>query len=86
MKKMSNKEKNNNENYRVFLETPITDKDNDNFGAITYSEQIYFAIKKGAKFIAIDGEYGTGKSSIINLFENKIFNNKKNKRKIKYPN
>lgn len=80
MKKMSNKEKNNNENYRVFLETPITDKDNDNFGAITYSEQIYFAIKKGAKFIAIDGEYGTGKSSIINLFENKIFNNKKNKR------
>ena len=80
MKRISIKDKKNNENCRVFLETPITDKDNDNFGAITYSEQIYFAIKKGAKFIAIDGEYGTGKSSIINLFENKVCNNKKNKR------
>lgn len=75
MKRISIKDKKNNENCRVFLETPITDKDNDNFGAITYSEQIYFAIKKGAKFIAIDGEYGTGKSSIINLFENKVCNN-----------
>lgn len=65
----------------IFLETPIINKKDDNFGAITYSEQLYYAIKKGAKFIAVDGEYGTGKSSIINLFETKICFNKKEKRK-----
>lgn len=69
------------ENNRIFLETPISNKNDDNFGAITYSEQLYYAVKKGAKFIAIDGEYGTGKSSIINLFETKICCNKKEKDK-----
>ena len=68
-------------NDRIFLETPIIDKNDDNFGAITYSEQLYYAIKKGAKFIAVDGEYGTGKSSIINLFKTKICCNKREKRK-----
>lgn len=33
-------------NDRIFLETPIIDKNDDNFGAITYSEQLYYAIKK----------------------------------------
>ena len=56
---------------RIFLETPIIDKNDDNFGALTYSEQLYYAIKKGAKFIAVDGEYGTGKSSVINLLKKK---------------
>lgn len=64
------------EKNRLFLETPIIDEIDDNFGAITYSEQLYYAIKKGAKFIAVDGEYGTGKSSIINLFKTKMCDNK----------
>ena len=80
MKKRKSKAEKNNENCRVFLETPITDKADDNFGAVTYSEQIYLAIKKGAKFMAIDGEYGTGKSSVINLLEAKVCNNKKSKK------
>ena len=62
---------------RIFLETPIIDKNDDNFGALTYSEQLYYAIKKGAKFIAVDGEYGTGKSSVINLLKTKVCHNKK---------
>lgn len=69
------------ENNRIFLETPIANKESDSFGAMVYAEQLYYAVKKGAKFIAIDGEYGTGKSSIINLFKNKTCCNKKEKKK-----
>lgn len=73
-----NKEKFNDD--RIFIEMPIKGIKDDDFAAYLYSEQILYAMKKGAKFIAIDGEYGTGKSSIINILSSDIANSKKNKK------
>lgn len=57
--------------YDMYIEKPIEKKDNDLFGIDSYSDIIKDAIKKEAKFIAIDGEFGSGKSSIINILKEK---------------
>ncbi len=79
MIKKHNKDK-SSENNNIFLETPIDKIEDDKFGCVSYSKQIVSAFEKGAKFIAIDGEYGVGKSSILNLTKKLIED--KNKYKI----
>lgn len=59
-------------NNYVFLESPINNKDEDIFNVSAYVEQLYAAFSSGAKFVAVDGEFGSGKSSIVNLFQNRI--------------
>ncbi len=78
MIKKHNKDK-SSENNNIFLETPIDKIEDDKFGCVCYSKQIVSAFEKGAKFIAIDGEYGVGKSSILNLTKKLIEDKNKNK-------
>lgn len=56
-------------NNRTFLEKPIDNEKDDLFNIISYVNDLEKAIDDGAKFIAIDGEYGSGKSSLVNLLE-----------------
>lgn len=53
--------------YATLLEKPIDSKKEDKFGIEPYVKQLNYAIKKGANFIAINGEHGSGKSSIVNV-------------------
>lgn len=55
--------------YDMYIEKPIEKNSEDLFGIDSYSDIIKDAINKEAKFIAIDGEFGSGKSSIINLLK-----------------
>lgn len=57
---------------KVLLEMPIQSKSYDSFNVQAYVSRLKSAIEQGAKFVAIDGEYGTGKSSIVNLLENEL--------------
>lgn len=61
----------NKKKYDMYIEKPIEKKENDLFGIDSYAATIKDAINKEAKFIAIDGEFGSGKSSIINLLKEK---------------
>lgn len=54
----------------TFLEKPIVNKSEDLFNISSYVEDLENAIADGAKFIAIDGEYGSGKSSLVNILKN----------------
>lgn len=54
--------------YDNLIETPIESIDNDIFDIKSYVEELEDAIVKKAKFIAIDGTHGSGKSSIANAF------------------
>lgn len=54
----------------TFLEKPIVNKSEDLFNISSYVEDLENAIDDGAKFIAIDGEYGSGKSSLVNILKN----------------
>ena len=58
-------------NNKTFLEKPITNEKDDLFNVASYVEELEKAIDDGAKFIAIDGEYGSGKSSLVNMLEQK---------------
>lgn len=62
----------------IFLEKPIDSSDKDLFDVSVHVEKLQSAIQKGAKFIAIDGEHGSGKSSIVNLLENSEKGKRKN--------
>lgn len=65
----------NKKKYDMYIEKPIEKKENDLFGIDSYADTIKDAINKEAKFIAIDGEFGSGKSSIINLLKEKYKKN-----------
>ncbi len=58
----------------VILERPIEKKEEDKFDVYPYVEQLKEACDKGAVFIAVDGKFGSGKSSIVKLFENDVKN------------
>lgn len=64
-------------NKNIFLEKPIETESQDLFEIISYVELLQESINGGAKFIAIDGEHGSGKSSVINILENKENNKRK---------
>lgn len=55
----------------LLLEQPIQKNKDDLFGVSSYVNSIIRAQKDGARFIAIDGDFGSGKSSIINLLKSK---------------
>ena len=61
----------------IFLEKPISNANEDVFGISPYAEQLYTAIENEAKFIAIDGQHGSGKSSLINMVNDIIKKPKK---------
>lgn len=56
-------------NEKTFIERPIDNEKEDLFNIASYVNELEKAINDGAKFIAIDGEYGSGKSSLVNMLE-----------------
>lgn len=56
----------------VILERPLKDIKDDKFNITPYVEQLKKACKADAIFIAVDGKYGSGKSSIVQLFKNDV--------------
>ncbi len=73
--KMKNKSDNSTKitnSSKVYLEKPIEDNSSDVFDLSSYVNQLKFAIKNGATFIAIDGEHGSGKSSVVNLLKKEL--------------
>lgn len=77
------KEKNKNENdsidnietevndSTIFVNNPINDENQDVLGIKTYANRINQAIDDGANIIGVIGDYGTGKSSLIELIKKK---------------
>lgn len=70
--KMESEEVNDSIQSSVILERPIKDIKEDKFNVLPYVKQLEEASDKGAVFIAVDGKYGSGKSSVVKLFENKV--------------
>lgn len=60
---------NNNESV-VFVNKPINSEQEDVIGIMSYVKRIKKAIEKGSNVIGIIGNYGIGKSSVINLLKN----------------
>ena len=58
----------------VFTNIPIKDKDKDLLGINNEANRIENAIDGGANIIGIIGDYGTGKSSLIEILKNKFLN------------
>lgn len=54
---------------KLFLEKPITSAAEDCLEVSAYADLLNEAIENGANFIAVDGGYGSGKSSIVNLLK-----------------
>ena len=69
-RKQNNKIEGNN-NSVVYINKPINEINNDVLGINTHLNRIDKAIDKGANVIGIIGDYGTGKSSLIELLKNK---------------
>lgn len=67
---MSNNEK------MIYLNTPITTKENDIIGLSVCADKLSDAIDEGAQMIAITSPFGSGKTSIIDLLQEKRANNK----------
>ena len=72
-RKQNNKIEENKEdnNSVVYINKPINEINNDVLGINTHLNRIEKAIDKGANVIGIIGDYGTGKSSLIELLKNK---------------
>ena len=76
---MSNKENNNVENNNkkynpiVFTNIPIKENKNDLLGINIDADRIEQAINEGANIIGIIGDYGTGKSSLIEFLKNRFY-------------
>lgn len=68
---MSNNEK------MIYLNTPITTKENDIIGLDVCADKLSDAIDEGAQMIAITSPFGSGKTSVIDLLQEKRQNNKK---------
>ena len=60
------------ENDNFLLESPITCDEEDLYGSYIYANQLYDVLKQDSKFIAIDGKYGSGKSSVLKLLKSKL--------------
>lgn len=68
---MSNNEK------MIYLNTPITTKENDIIGLSVCADKLSDAIDEGAQMIAITSPFGSGKTSVIDLLQEKRGDNKK---------
>ena len=58
-------------NSTIFVNNPINDDKQDVLGIKTYVNRINQAIDDGANIIGVIGDYGTGKSSLIELIKRK---------------
>lgn len=67
---MSNNEK------MIYLNTPITTKENDIIGLSVCADKLSDAIDEGAQMIAITSPFGSGKTSIIDLLQENRADNK----------
>ena len=65
------KEQNEKENTIIFINKPIKDETEDVLGINSYAKRINKAIDEGANIIGVIGDYGTGKSSLIELIKKK---------------
>ena len=63
----------------IFLNTPISDKCQDVIGVGKYVEKLNSAIDAGAQMIAVTSPFGSGKSSISELLEQKRVDKKREK-------
>lgn len=58
-------------NSTIFVNSPISDEEQDILGIKTFVDRINQAINDGANIIGVVGDYGTGKSSLIELIKKK---------------
>ena len=56
----------------VFINRPIQNEDEDWIGISTYVEKLDAAVEEKAKIVAVTSDFGTGKSSLISLYKNKV--------------
>ena len=61
----------------IYLNTPITTKENDIIGLSVCADKLSDAIDAGAQMIAITSPFGAGKTSVIDLLEEKRASHKK---------
>lgn len=59
------------EDVTIFINKPINDESEDIIGINSYAKRISKAIDEGANIIGVIGDYGTGKSSLIELIKKK---------------
>ena len=96
-RKIVNNDKNISEKQEepvVYINKPISNFEDDVLGVKTYVDRIDKAIKDEANVIGVIGDYGTGKSSLIELLKNKypdsininMWNNTYNKENNENPN
>lgn len=57
------------EDVAIFINKPINDESEDIIGINSYAKRINKAIDEGANIIGVIGDYGTGKSSLIELIK-----------------
>lgn len=62
--------------YDMYIERPIDKEKKDLFGINSYADVIKDAINNGSRFIAIDGDFGSGKSSVLNMVKEKYKKNR----------
>lgn len=62
---------------KIFLNRPIQNEEEDWIGISTYVDVLDGAVEAGAKIIAVTSDFGTGKSSLISLYQKKYRNKKK---------
>lgn len=60
----------------IYLNTPITTKENDIIGLSVCADKLSDAIDEGAQMIAITSPFGSGKTSVIDLLQEKRAGNK----------
>lgn len=60
----------------IYLNTPITNKENDIIGLSVCADKLSDAIDAGAQMIAITSPFGAGKTSVIDLLQEKLEKNK----------
>lgn len=60
----------------IYLNTPITTKENDIIGLSVCADKLSDAIDAGAQMIAITSPFGAGKTSVIDLLQERRANNK----------
>lgn len=65
-------------NNTVFLNRPIKNDAEDWIGISTYVDKLDAAVEAKAKIVAVTSDFGTGKSSLISLYKNKVKNPIKN--------
>lgn len=56
----------------LYLNTPISESESDWVGVSVYADSLKTAIKNDAKMIAVTSDFGSGKSSLVQLLEKKF--------------